>query len=54
MDVKSELSKLDGLLEQVQKDDGSDTQKLESELPPIHKEDKTGDHTSCAPGNQYI
>ena len=40
MDVKSELSKLDGLLEQVQKDDGSDTQKLESELPPIHKEDK--------------
>mgnify|MGYP004531888979 FL=1 len=40
VDVKSELSKLDGLLEQVQKDDGSDTQKLESELPPIHKEDK--------------
>ena len=40
VDVKSELSKLDGLLEQVQKDDGSDTQKLGSELPPIHKEDK--------------
>ena len=40
VDVKSELSKLDGLLEQVQKDDGSDAQKLESELPPIHKEDK--------------
>lgn len=40
VDVKSELSKLDGLLEQVQKDGGSDTQKLESELPPIHKEDK--------------
>ena len=40
VDVKSELSKLDGLLEQVQKDDGSDTQKLESELPPIHKEEK--------------
>lgn len=40
VDVKSELSKLDGLLEQVQKDDGSDTQKLESELPPIHQEDK--------------
>lgn len=40
VDVKSELSKLDGLLEQVQKDDGSDTQELESELPPIHKEDK--------------
>ena len=31
VDVKSELSKLDGLLEQVQKDGGSDTQKLESE-----------------------
>ena len=29
VDVKSELSKLDGLLEQVQKDEGSDTQKLE-------------------------
>ena len=40
VDVKSELSKLDGLLEQVQKDDGSDTQKLESELLRIHKEDK--------------
>ena len=40
VDVKSELSKLDGLLEQVQKDGGSDTQKLESELPPIRKEDK--------------
>ena len=40
VDVKSELSKLDGLLEQVQKDDGSDTQKLESELPKIQKEDK--------------
>ena len=40
VDVKSELSKLDGLLEQVQKDGGSDTQKLESELPPIYKEDK--------------
>ena len=55
MDVKSELSKLDGLLEQVQKDDGSDTQKLESGLPPIHKEDKkTYDHTNCGSGNQYI
>ena len=41
VDVKSELSKLDGLLEQVQKDGGSDTQKLESELPSIHKEDTT-------------
>ena len=40
VDVKSELSKLDGLLEQVQKDGGSDKQKLESELAPIHKEDK--------------
>ena len=40
VDVKSELSKLDGLLEQVQKDGGADTQQLESELPPIHKEDK--------------
>ena len=40
VDVKSELSKLDGLLEQVQKDGGSDKQKLEWELPPIHKEDK--------------
>ena len=40
VDVKSELSKLDGLLEQVQKDGGSDKQKLESELPPMHKEDK--------------
>lgn len=40
VDVKSELSKLDGLLEQVQKDDGSDTHTFASELPPIHTEEK--------------
>lgn len=40
VDVKSELSKLDGLLEQVQKTDVSDTTKIEAELPPIHKEVK--------------
>lgn len=42
VDVKSELSKLDGLLEQVQKDDGSDTS-FASELPPIHTEEKKVD-----------
>jgi len=40
VDVQSELSKLDGLLEQVQKTDVSDTTKIEAELPPIHKEVK--------------
>ncbi len=54
MDVKSELSKLDGLLEQVQKDDGSDTQKLESAFHQFTKRIKTGDHTNCGSGNQYI
>ena len=36
VDVKSELSKLDGLLEQVKNEDDISEKPIEKELPPIH------------------